>query len=388
VRRGYDWLGHEHGVTEVAVIHPEYRPRDNAWNRSHESWPLTHYVTSHVELLRIVKEYAGERLVCYGLNPRPSKLSHQNGRVRSAKEADFAISQNLLLDIDLQGGLTRQGAYATWEFLNVADDYFRSLGVTPPVRAFTGRGYHLLFAYPPIPVRYYPDLRGQLKTFKDDFAAAHQHDLNRLEARVDSTQDLRRMVRVYGTSKPTVGIPSTFPDTTRRPDERLREYLLGLTPATVPPLRSIAKYRTLPDLMPAWFPPLLAQDRVLNELWHNRGKPKTSDQSNSGYDYTIACYLAQQHHAPEDIIMILAMRPTGNAERAAKGIDYVIRTVENAAARQRQQKRNEERRPRQRRTAASQVATTTLMRGGFAASMSEDNRYVTNELKAAERHTE
>jgi hypothetical protein len=68
----------------------------------------------------------------------------------------------------------------------------------------------------------------------------------------------------------------------------------------------------------------LASDRVLQELWRNNGKPNNSDTSNSGYDYTIACLLAQQERPPEDIAMVLALQPTGAEERARKGVDYLF----------------------------------------------------------------
>src|SRR5579872_2392752 len=44
----------------------------------------------------------------------------------------------------------------------------------------------------------------------------------------DSTQDLRRMVRCYGTGKPGVGVVSRFYGRERVEDAALRDYLLGL----------------------------------------------------------------------------------------------------------------------------------------------------------------
>jgi len=206
VRRAYRWLGHGTGVTEVSVLHPLYRRGDRDWNRSQGAWPVTRYIRSEPELLGLVRGYAGERMVCYGINPRPMVLTCEDGRVRSAREADVAVSQNLLIDIDLEGVVTPSRLDSLRRFLRLADEYFKGLGVHRPFRASTGRGSHLLFAYPPIPVGVVPDVRLRLRSFKEGFVAAVGRELSVLEARVDATQDLRRMTRVYGTSKPGVGV--------------------------------------------------------------------------------------------------------------------------------------------------------------------------------------
>lgn len=252
VIHGYEWLDHSSGSTEVSILHPEYQPGDRDWNRAHHAWPITAYVHSIHELLPLVNEHAAERLVCYGLNPRPGILTTSHGRLRSAKETDIAVSQNLLLDLDLEGKVTPERQRSLVRFLRTADRYFASLGIARPVRASTGRGSHLLFAYPPIKVAEYPQIRDQLRTFKQRFTNAHQHDLSRLEARVDSIQDLRRMVRVYGTSKPGIGIISRFYGIERHPDAVLREHLLQL-PA-MPSASALPEWSlTIADLLPDWF---------------------------------------------------------------------------------------------------------------------------------------
>jgi hypothetical protein len=332
VIHGYEWLDHTDGPTEVSILHPDYRPGDRSWNRRHQAWPITQYVGSIFTLLRLVNQYAGERLLCYGINPRPDILRKPDGRLRSAKETDITMSQTLVLDVDLEGTVTPEREHNLATFLRTADDYFASLGIAPPVRASTGRGVHLLFAYPPITVADYPSLRDRLRTFKHNFSTAHRQDLSRLEARVDSTQDLRRMVRVYGTSKPGVGIISRFHGEERHPDPALREHLLHLpyTPTTPPPAQ---RSLTIADLLPDWFGQMLRRDAVLNDLWQGTGKLAGTDQSNSGYDYTIARYLAQHGITNHDTLAtIIALRPTGAKERARKGVEYLLRTVTSALA--------------------------------------------------------
>jgi hypothetical protein len=334
VARGHAWLGHAGvGVTEVSALHPEYRPGEHDWNLQHKAWPITTYLRDVEDLFAIVRQYAGGRMICYGLNPRPHKLTHPDGRTRSAKERDIVISQNTMIDLDLLGTVTPMRGLQLLYFVESANDYFQGLGLQRQPYVSTGRGLHFLFAYPPINVQDNPSLPGQLRTFKNDFVTALRQDLDRLEAKVDSTQDLRRMVRVYGTSKPSVGLVSTFHGGGRVPDPRIREYLLGLTPTPHPGPSAKPRNLVLTDLMPSWFPPLLEKDRVLSELWNGKGKPAHADTSHSGYDFTIASYLIQAGKTDEDIATVLSLRPMGSAERARKGVDYVYLTVSNARSR-------------------------------------------------------
>jgi hypothetical protein len=150
VTRSHEWLHHNGTYTEVTILHPEYRRGEREWNREHDAWPITRYITSAAELLHIVRQYAGERMICSGLNPRPAILRHKDGRLRSATETDIAISQTLLLDIDLHATVTPERMDNLRRFLNRADEYFASNGLQRPVRARTTRGSHLLFAYDPI----------------------------------------------------------------------------------------------------------------------------------------------------------------------------------------------------------------------------------------------
>ncbi|MDX2154037.1 MAG: hypothetical protein SFV54_25075 [Bryobacteraceae bacterium] len=329
--RSHHWLTHTPGYTEVTILHPQYHAGDHAWNQQHQAWPITRYVQRTRDLLHLVHEHTGERMICYGLNPRPAVLRHEDGRIRSAKEPDINLSQTLLIDIDLQGTVTPARLDDLRRFLNRADEYVTSKRLQRPTRARTSRGSHLLFPFKPITVAEHPTIRDQLRTFKEEFLQENHLDLSGLEARVDNTQDLRRMTRVYGTTKPGNTIISRFyGNYERTPDPALREYLLRLPSKqrkASAPLPSI----TIGDLLPAGFEDRPHTDTILNELWHSRGKPPGTDRSDSGYDYTIAKYLAQSGDLrPDDIATIIALRPTGASERARKGVDYVRRTVKAA----------------------------------------------------------
>jgi len=270
-------------------------------------------------------------MICYGLNPRPRVLRRQDGRVRSAKEIDIAVSMNLLIDIDLEGAVSPSRLSALKGFLLEADEYFTSLGLLRPFRAATGRGSHLLFAYPPILVSEVLDVRERLRSFKDGFVRAVRDQLSRLEARVDSTQDLRRMVRVYGTSKPDVGVVSKFYGKERVEDVALREYLLRLTVAAFRSVRAVPVM--VADHLPGWFAGLLVTDDRLRSLYEGNGKAAVTDCSVSGYDFSVVRHLVRLgFRDPNELGTILSLRPVGFAERCTKGPAYVERTVGRALA--------------------------------------------------------
>jgi hypothetical protein len=283
-------------------------------------------VTSRSGVEDIVRQYHGERLVCYGLNPRPAILTKADGRLRSAGEADIRFCQNTVLDLDLEGAVTSARLDALKRFLRVADEYFDSLGYQRPVRVSTGRGSHLLFAFPPIHTEHCPGLRDALRLFRNRFHAAVRHDLSHLEVRLDTTQDLRRVVRVYGTAKPDVGIVSRFYGKERVEDEALREVLLasaGSTQSTPPPISV-----EIAAALPSWFSDLLATNERLRRLWHGEGKT-TGDRTSSGYDYSLACSLIRRgKDDPNELGTILSLRPGGHAPQ--RGPEYLNRTITNA----------------------------------------------------------
>jgi hypothetical protein len=299
----------------------------------HKAWPVTQYVTSLAGLEEFARSYAGERMLCYGINPRPAVLTRPDGRLRSARDDDIAACQNLVLDFDLDDAITAGRLEELKRFLARADEYVLGLGLRKPIRAATGRGSHLLFAFPQIPTCEYPDLGERWRCFRDDLYNAMRPELDAIGARLDRTQDLRRVVRCYGTAKPGVGYASRFYGRARCEDARLRERLLSLfpravlaTPAACPPL-------TITDNLPTWFTDLLNCDDRLQQLWRGVGKPAGMDQSSTGYDFTIARYLIRHgHNDPDELGTILTLRPDASVRRHSKGSAYVARTIQNALA--------------------------------------------------------
>jgi hypothetical protein len=325
--RSYRWLGHQ-GFTELNAWHPAYRPgRENyAWNREHDAFPRVAYARNELELVRFLEAYAGKRMCCFGLNPRPSAFRNERGYYRSAKESEILVSQNLLLDVDTKDHSPPQPADES--FLDKTKEYFLDLGLLPPVRACTGRGHHLLFAYEVITVAACPDIAARLGMFREGFTSAYRRELDHHGLKCDATQDLTRALRVYGSAKPTVGILSRFPDVERCEDENLREYLLNLT-VPLAPAAGIAL--NTGASLPSWFNDLLHQDNILRNLWDGTGKPEGTDQSRSGFDYSITRRLLRQGFRNiDDLATILTLRPDGAVQGSKKNQEYVRRTISNA----------------------------------------------------------
>ncbi len=192
----------------------------------------------------------------------------------------------------------------------------------------------MLFAYPAIQVSEHPDISARLAQFRDGFVGEHRQELSRLEAKLDSTQDLRRMARIYGTAKPKLGIISEFYGERRVEDGFLREYLLSLKlPAKEIPVARAVLQR--PGELPQWFLGLIERDLKTAELWIGLGKPDGTDTSRSGFDYSLVRYLMQLGHRNiDDLAIILASRPDGGVRGSGKGDEYVRRTIANALIRQ------------------------------------------------------
>jgi hypothetical protein len=327
----YRWLGHQ-GFTELNAYHRDYEPgpENFDWNLKHNLFPIVGYTRSEHGVAGFVRKHHAYRMLCYGLNPRPRMFTNDNRRPRSAREHEIQISQNLLIDIDVASKQPSEGQIAELgDTLTRAEDYFLDQGFMAPVRAFTGRGYHLLFAFPEIKVSECPDIASRLRQFSEGFKSAYGRELADFDARVDSTHDLRRMVKMYGSAKPQVGIISKFYSGERLEDERLRTYLLGLESREE---RKIALRLDAGEL-PPWFETVLQKDARTRELWSGAGK-LAGDTSRSGYDYSLVLRLMGLGHTDIcDLATILALRPEGAVQKSGKGDSYIRHTIANAILR-------------------------------------------------------
>ena len=224
-------------------------------------------------------------------------------------------------------------SFEAW--LGRADEYFLDHRLRLPAKAFSGRGHHLLFAYPPILAREYADLRQRLRAFGEQFVTEFSADLARLGCKLDlsTTYSLKQLLRVCGTARPGVGVVSRFYGGDRVEDEHLREYLLGLEVSVARSAegvkKGVASGFTMSGALPGWFEDLLRRDRELWDLWRGVGKPAHSDTSRSGFDYSVVRRLLWLGRTDvTELATILSLRPHGAARE--KGEPYIRRTLSNA----------------------------------------------------------
>jgi len=331
VVKSHEWLGHDNAYTELLAVHPKYKPgRENyQWNFEHRAFPKVAYARNEKGVAEFVKKHHGRFMVCYGLNPREKILANSRGYTRSAYENEITVSKNLLFDFDFKHKDVPKEQQADFEiFLEKAASYFQDQGIRPPEKAFTGNGYHALFAYPEIKVESCPDIAQRLKRFGERFSEEYARDLRSLEVKMDHVYDLRRMVKVYGTAKPDVGIASRFYGDKRKEDEALREFLLGMKTLE----SSISGYVfSTNNGLPPLFLKMLQQDAKLKQLWDGEGKQDGYDQSASGYDFSLVKRLFELGFRNlDEIASIVANRPSGSVQKSGKSEEYVRRTIANA----------------------------------------------------------
>ena len=133
------------------------------------------------------------------------------------------------------------------------------------------------------------------------------------------------------TAKPDVGIVRRFYGGKRVEDEALRDYLLNLK---VPePQIGKLPLETRADL-PGWFSELLDRDQRTRELWSGSGKPRNTDRSRSGFDYSLVRRLLWLAHKNiDELATILALRPEGAVKKSGEDGRYMRRTIGNALVR-------------------------------------------------------
>jgi hypothetical protein len=319
---------------EVNAFHPDYRPgRENfEHNRERDSWPRLAYVSTETEFLRFVRQYASERMVCCGLNPRTEILRNSAGYLRPARESEVPEGRALMLDLD-PADSAAPDPEALGHLLEAADQYFSDLRLLPPARGRSGRGVHLVSVYSPIPVAEHKDLKSRIRRFSEGFEREMSDRLMQAGLKLDSTYDLRRLVKVYGTAKPG-GVVSRLERPGSGADQGLRDYLLSLDSHPRVPVDEMPGCRQLNigAAIPSWFPELLEDQRVA-DLWHGRGKPKSLDCTRSGYDFSLVrLLLAQGYREPDDLATILALRPDGAFRNRRSDRDYLAKTIEQAFA--------------------------------------------------------
>lgn len=241
IARLYHFLAHEdYGVTEVRVIDP---------NASGPGIRGIGFFDNEADFVRVVSQW--DKTTSYnlyvGLNPRDLALfdSAPNGiraGVKGADAGDITRAMHIGIDVDPE---RPKGQAATeeelQEALRVRDavaQWARDQGFSPALLGMSGNGGHLIFSIPPTaPDEIAEHLRAFVQTLKREFSSP--------KVKIDSTYDLPRIWKIYGTLSRKGANTSDRPWRRARidavnpgPNPRLLEYLLRLdvaNPAGVSP---------------------------------------------------------------------------------------------------------------------------------------------------------
>ncbi len=193
------------------------------------------------------------------------------------------------------------------------------------MRAFTGNGYHLLSALPPVSVNESPDIKEQLNLFRHEIQYEFSDAMKRIGVRMDNTMDLSRVAKIRGTKKPHGKYCSRFFGKQRVEDKVLLDYLRSLEPEEKP-------MDTVPilDELPESFKRLLSSDDTLRMLWEGVSK-SDGDTTRSGYDFSLVKECIQKGITDVvELATILKLRPEGAVQKSGKGDSYVRLTIANA----------------------------------------------------------
>lgn len=331
VVNSYRWLGHGGAWTEVNAYHPMYRPgRENyAYNRRYGYFPVVRYVRGEERLLNLVRKFHGSRMVCYGINPRQGVKTYPSGHPRAHKDQEIGEVKNFYIDFDLERGASQEQAACLELLLEEVMGKVENMGFGMPVKAFTGNGFHLLFAIPGIKRAECPDIKERIRDFRERLVRGFSRKLASIPAKVDSTDDLSRMAKVYGTGKPGRSALSCFHgDGTRREDGGLQEHLINTEPYRSRPGKGMGLEKVME--LPEVFSRLLKDDEKVKNLWLGTGKT-SGDLSRSGYDYSLLreC-MARGMTDVRALAAVLALRPGGPVKDGYKGEQYIRATIARA----------------------------------------------------------
>jgi hypothetical protein len=331
----YSWLGHQPHYTELNAYHKDFRQGKENYssNYKYKAFTKIAYVKNEKEVKIFVEKYHDDHMCCYSLNPRQQMHRNGKGYPRAAVESEITISQNLFIDLDCIEKTHLDEKIASLELLLPQfDEYFLSNGAKhPPVTAYTGQGYHLLFAFPSVTIKKHPDIRNRIKHYQDQFRQEFEKTFSDTGIKVDSIHDQKRMVKIYGTSKRGVDRLSKFFGGQRVDDKSLRKYLLDIK---LPDIKDMTIESKVNQELPVQFRGLLEKDVRLKGLWEGVGKSDCYDTSSAGYDFSLVRYCLQLGiDRISDLSTILSLRPDGVSSASGGGKKYIQNTIANAIKR-------------------------------------------------------
>ena len=291
------------------------------------------YVTTEREMLDAVKAEGPGTLVAISVQPRsatrPGKATADVDKVRT-----------LVLDIepDNRKGVAASAAQRerAQEFVRVhVAEWFKSRHLSDPVVADSGNGVHVFAAVPAIEVAGCPDIAARTKALRNQLASDLEAEAKAAGVRIDSTQDLARVVKLHGTRKPARGhrVSRFLGGTDRVEDPALRDLLLTIDPSLAPPRASTPKSRVgLPKgwkkkPVPERFGKLLREHERLKSAYEGT-LDDLKDRTRSGQDMSLVSQLVHLGMVDEEsLAVILLSTPHRKAREHSDPRRYVERTI-------------------------------------------------------------
>ena len=255
-----------------------------------ESGSRCAFASDETAFVNLVRQCPADKLCAVGLNPRPL------GLLSFAKDADIEVVKNILIDIEeaRSGRVWDEAVDATKKARAKAfiDErllrWFTECGFAPPVVADSGSFWHVLCAVAPIKVADNPTIKDGIAAFQRKLREVFKEELSSAGLKIDSTSDLVRKVKVYGTAKPGGPISHLPEGATRVECPKLRSHLIALSSA--PASRGVRV--ELPtafaeELIPKVFYDRLEHDSRLSATWKG-DRTDMDDCSRSGHDLSLA----------------------------------------------------------------------------------------------------
>ena len=295
--------------------------------------PRVFYATDEDAFIYVCRRCPKEMMLAVGVNPRPL-------RVRTfATNLDIETVQNFYLDVEVSrkrawgdNGTPEEHEAAEAFVKNHLLPWFVCKGFVRPKVSKSGGFYHLHLSVKPIDVKEHPDVNERLVMFYDEVRGDLASHLDPGGLKIDRTGDLRRLVKVPGSAKPSGGLQSSFdPDPTRIDDDILRAHVLSLAcraagvkhePVTVTGDFDRAR-------IPQTFWDALETDSRLKLTWERR-RTDLEDTSRSGHDFAL---LGKAVHLgisdPEALAALLFHVPYNEDKWTEKGPRETKRYIEH-----------------------------------------------------------
>jgi len=324
--------------------------------------PLIGFFDNPEDFVRCCREHDGSSQLYMGVRPRdPGLLSRSRNSVRflpkgvhAGQQGDVGVVATAVIDIDptrpKDTASTQEQLALAREVAERIQNDFVEMGWPAPIRAMSGNGVHVIFAFTPVHITdqaHRDAVEGQLKAFEAGIRTKYTVE----GIKIDTISDLPRIIKVVGT------LSTKGDNTPERPwrrsyfiDEpvRIENPLFWDFVATLPAADEKKKAKATAgngtnktDIVigDAISPKVQKAIQSKNRKAHWEGRCKTAlgadgtpvDTSRSGYDYTVVIDLL---HAgitnPSELATALFHRPNGAGKE--KGANYVCRTVEAAIA--------------------------------------------------------